>query len=289
MFVGTLLSAMTLSSVSAVMETGLQSFDVSVDGGTRDALLYVPEQYTGEEALPVIFNWHGAGSTGLQQLALSYFNRLADNDATGFFVVYPNGIGNTHNGGNCCKSGNDVTDDVAFTSTMLDYLESNLNVNANKVYSTGMSNGGFMSMRLGCELSERITAISSVTGAVGDLPGGREPYKCELTHPMPVFNIHGTSDGTVPYEGSAQAGWRSAKDGVEYFRELNEVTDSFQLSYANRNATCESAGEGLRNVTLCTMDGFGHVWPGGFGPIFTGPDDLETSEEIVEFFLSKSL
>ena len=59
------------------------SFQVSVDGTTRDAWLYVPTQYTGNAALPVIFNWHGAGSTGLQQLALTYFNQLADRDHLG--------------------------------------------------------------------------------------------------------------------------------------------------------------------------------------------------------------
>ena len=107
---------------------------------------------------------------------------------------------------------------------------------------------------------------------------------------MPVFNVHGTNDNTVPYRGSIAAGWRSAEGGVEFFRELNGIADAEQVvTFSNRNATCESAGDGMSNVTLCTMESFGHVWPGGFGPIFTSPDDLETSEAIVEFFLSKSM
>ncbi|MBK9457533.1 MAG: hypothetical protein IPO24_19130 [Bacteroidetes bacterium] len=89
-------------------------------------------------------------------------------------------------------------DDVAFLSALIDSLDAEYNIDLNRVYSTGMSNGGFMSHALACELSNRIAAIASVTGSIDK---DRMPF-CDPQHNTPVMQIHGTADETVPYDGN---------------------------------------------------------------------------------------
>ena len=62
--------------------------------------------------------------------------------------------------------GNSSVNDVGFIRDLLDTLQANYNIDQNRIYSTGMSNGGFMSYSLACQLNDRITAIASVTGSM---------------------------------------------------------------------------------------------------------------------------
>jgi polyhydroxybutyrate depolymerase len=88
-------------------------------------------------------------------------------------------------------------DDVGFLSALIDKIQSEYSIDNNCIYSTGMSNGGFMSYELACQLSYRIAAIASVTGSMVQ----SRFDNCNATHPTPVMQIHGTADPTVPYLG----------------------------------------------------------------------------------------
>src|SRR5258708_18948359 len=83
-------------------------------------------------------------------------------DEAGFLAVYPNGNGNGkvmfvwNSGGLRGKALNQKYDDVAFTSQVLDDLGTVANVDAKRIYATGLSNGGMMCYRLAAELSDRI-------------------------------------------------------------------------------------------------------------------------------------
>ena len=85
-------------------------------------------------------------------------------------------------------------DDVGFINTLLDELESTFAIDIDKVYATGLSNGAMMVGRLACDLSERITAISPVSGTYN--------YgNCNPLRPVPVMIFHGTADTRAPYDG----------------------------------------------------------------------------------------
>ena len=114
-------------------------------------------------------------------------------DQEGFIAVYPNGTGRlepmlTWNGGNCCgyAQWNNV-DDVGFTRALLDDLAKVVNVDAKRVFATGISNGGIMCYRLASELSDRIAAIAPVSGTMGTLT-------CNPKRPVSVIHFHGTED-----------------------------------------------------------------------------------------------
>jgi polyhydroxybutyrate depolymerase len=98
-------------------------------------------------------------------------------------------------------------DDVAFTRGMLDRLEADLCVDPRRVFATGMSNGGFMSHRLACEMSDRIAAVAPVSG-VNTLA------TCTPTRAVSVLDFHGTADPTVPYAGGTEFHWPSVEQST---------------------------------------------------------------------------
>jgi polyhydroxybutyrate depolymerase len=179
-----------------------QTINASITNGgiQRDYILYVPANYTGTSGVPLLFNFHGFTSNATQQMFYGDFRSIAD--TAGFIIVHPEGTldnnGITHfNVG----WGASTVDDVAFSSALIDSISAQYNIDQDRVYSTGMSNGGFMSFKLACELSDRIAGIASVTGSILPLTLSN----CNALHSTPIMQIHGTTDGTVPYNGGA--GW----------------------------------------------------------------------------------
>lgn len=144
-------------------------------GETREAYLYIPEAAVGAVDVPLVFNYYGFTGSGLQQETSSRMSALAD--AEGFAVIYPNGVPlilgqvRSHNGGSCCECANNrdtPTDDVGFARALTGRVAELLGsvgstLDRGRIYSTDMSNGGFTSIRLGCESrrSDRSPACSA--------------------------------------------------------------------------------------------------------------------------------
>ena len=119
-------------------------------------------------------------------------------DRDGYIAVYPNGSGRmaerplTWNAGNYCAYKQiQSVNDVGFISALLDDLEKRANIDQQRIYIVGHSNGYMMAHRLGEALPERITAIASVAGAhVPIAAHGRA---------LPVLHIHSEDDPRVLY------------------------------------------------------------------------------------------
>lgn len=138
-------------------------------GRTRTYIVHVPPKYDSKQPTPAVLAFHGGGSNAEQVVRFCGLNEKADRES--FIVVYPNGTGRvermlTWNGGNCCADAmlNNV-DDVGFTRSLLDDLATVTNVDAKRIFATGISNGGIMCYRLASELSDRIAATGGSAGA----------------------------------------------------------------------------------------------------------------------------
>jgi polyhydroxybutyrate depolymerase len=163
------------------------------DGEDRSYWLYIPSSYDAEASpAPLVFNFHGFSSNAFQQRGYSDMNRVAEEK--GFIVCYPNGIGSAWNVNWAFGS---TADDIGFTSVMIDRLLSEYNIAPGKVYACGMSNGGFFSYWLACNLADRIAAVASVTGSFS--PAMLED--CNPSRQVPIMEVHGTADPIVPYNG----------------------------------------------------------------------------------------
>ncbi len=265
---------------------------VSHDGLQREYILYIPANYTGNTAVPLVFNFHGFGSNASEQMFYGDFRPIADTE--GFMIVHPEGTlfnGTTHWNVGGWTNGSTV-DDVGFTEAMIDQLSGQYNIDPARIYSTGMSNGGFMSFQLACQLSDKIAAVASVTGSMTP-----EIFNnCDPQHPTPILQIHGTMDAVVPYNG--QNGMKSIDEVLQYWVDFNNCnTDASVSDVPNINTTDGSSAEhyvhfggdfGAKTEHFKVIGG-AHTWPGSAFSIPGTNQDFDASHEIWEFFSEYNL
>ena len=159
----------------------------------RIFLVHIPVGYEPGTPVPLVFNLHGAGSNAMAQESVSRLFRKADQE--GFVVVAPQASepGRVWLGVYLDELGDP---DMEFLSALLNELQQQLDLDPNRIYATGLSNGGTMANRLGCDLPEFFAAIAPVAGAHSGL------HLCEVSEPVSVLAIHGTDDLMIPYEGN---------------------------------------------------------------------------------------
>jgi polyhydroxybutyrate depolymerase len=250
-------------------------------GMTRTIRVHVPASYDPARPTPVVLDFHGYTMSAQAQEDMTRLPAKAD--AAGFISVTPDGTGSLRgwNAGACCGTPAQTgLDDVGFVNLLLDQLEARLCVDTRRVFSTGFSNGGFLSHRLACEASTRIAAIAPVAGMMGI-------SDCNPTRPVPVMHFHGTSDTIVPYSGGGFSGYRSAADTDAGWATRNGCDATTTETFARGDSRCVShAGcDGGSEVTLCTITGGGHTWPGGgYFPGGHITTDLSATDAMWAFF-----
>lgn len=258
--------------------------EFTFDGRERNYRLHLPPNYDENGNYPLVLNLHGLTSNAAQQELYTGFNTVADDN--NFIVCYPNGVNSSWNSG--FETG---VDDVGFINDLLNRLDGAYAIDMKRVYSTGMSNGGFMSYKLACELTDRIAAIASVTGSMVKT----EFAACNPNRPVPVMQIHGTADAVVPFNGSAQL--VSVEDLVEFWVNQNNCTDENSEDVPNTNPddgstvklfTYGGCGD-VPRVEFYKVDNGGHTWPGA-PPVLPGTNlDFNASQKIWAFFNQFSL
>ncbi len=268
----------------------------------RTYLLHLPPAYDGEDALPLLFVFHGGGGDGEGMVKLTHYNDIADE--RGFAVAYPDGIDNNWNDGR--PEVNPGVDDVGFISALIDELADAYGLDTSRVYSTGISNGGMFSFRLACELSDKIAAIAPVAAQMGE----NLSQHCTPPRPVPVMLIMGTDDPLVPWEGGviggdlASRGYAiSAASTLSFWIEVDGCSQSPHSEYLPDT----DPGDGTRvrrdtygggrygtEVVLLAVEGGGHTWPGGVQymreeVIGVTSRDIDAGEAIWDFFAGFTL
>lgn len=257
------------------------------NGITREYILYIPDMYTGDNEVPLVLNFHGYGSNAQEQMVYGDFRAISD--TAGFIIAHPqgtllNGITHWNVGGWTIGS---TADDIGFIDALIDSISEEYVIDASRIYSTGMSNGGFMSFLLACQLNNKITAIASVTGSMTP-----ETYNyCIPEHPTAILQFHGTSDFVVPYTGALWT--KSIEEAINYWVTFNncnltpiitnlpdiDPNDGSTVTHYNY-----SDGDNFVNVEHYKIIGGGHTWPGSdVGGTGTN-NDINASIIIWEFF-----
>jgi polyhydroxybutyrate depolymerase len=275
-------------------------FSLSHDGITRFYNVHLPPDYNKNKSLPVVIYLHGGGGS-LRAAYQDGVDKAADK--FGFILVIPNGTGPipdrllTWNGGKwesdeCCGYASDHNiDDVGFIAKMIKEVEAKFNVAKKKIYATGISNGGLMSYRLACELSDQIAAIAPVAPPA-------TPRECSPSRPVSVMHIHGTADPCAPFDGGTTGkciGIRtfraqSAFTVVSFWEKSNKCSTILETVYQKGKAVCKkyTGCQDGSDVELCTVEGMGHAWPSGWQYFPTeriGPVSYDMSfDQIWEFF-----
>ena len=260
---------------------------------TRSASLYLPAKYSNNSTkVPLILSFHGFGGSGSGHGALTGLDTLADTQ--GLLVAYPNGLPIDPNN---LKKGlkwdaAPGSADVKFIRDLVSNIEKlHYRVDSSRIYATGMSNGGGMTHRVGCELADIVAAIAPVEGGYGE-PGWTV---CNPARPVPVISFHGTPDPVVPYYGGKGKGpaagnmfppipeWAAAWAKRD---SCNKAPTMTQFN-SHISKTVYSQCHGNASVILYSIDDNGHAWPGSSMP--NASQAIDATTEIWNFFLNYTL
>ena len=272
---------------------------------TRVYMEYVPTSYDASTPTPVVFIFHGLGGNMYEVRENADFDRIAD--STGWITITPQALETTlslmdtsvfwtawHSGVMASAFGdtviaNEGVDDTGLMMAILDTLANHYNIDQNNVFCTGVSMGGFMSNRMAIEHGDRIKAIASVCGTIGN----------EITSYTPVghvsaMHVHGTEDSIVTYaDGNFQYGITvnvglGAEETVEFWRSYNQCADTaIHTFYPNtmpddrtfERFEYDNGTFGTKTV-LIKVNGGEHEW-------CHGPwRDVDITDEIYSFFAS---
>jgi polyhydroxybutyrate depolymerase len=261
--------------------TELSAYNVTYN---RTFEYYIPDSYTGSEEVPLLFSFHGLGSSGEEQRDLTRFDLLAEQE--GFIAVFPDatvldpddypeaelppltGANIQWNLGAGSLQYYAGIDDVGFVEDMLSWFETYYNINTGEIYSTGMSDGALFSYLLAFSLPDAFAAIAPVCGP---MPWG---FGNLTAPPTTVIEIHGTTDPILSYYGYGGLGGNvtlSVDETINYWRGIDNIsTDPVQKAWGTTPTDSTtvtryvySGGDEGTRVVLLKISGGGHTWPGG--------------------------
>jgi polyhydroxybutyrate depolymerase len=267
----------------------LQTFQ----SGERDRSyrVYRPPSLSWKTPVPLVVMLHGGFGASLEAESGYHWDAAADEH--GFVVLYPDGFERSWNAGACCGPAmRQNVDDVAFLTALIEHVRSAGRIDPERIYVTGISNGAMMAYRLACESSLRLAAIGPVAGTL-EVP-------CEGASPTSVLAIHGLDDRHVPFRGGMPSAGveRSPRRAVPEVVALWRKTDDCGAAVVQKDGsvTTDSARCARdREVTLITVEGAGHQWPGSLPPapiagallqLDPPSNALDTTQVLWTFFAS---
>lgn len=273
------------------------------EGVEREYIIHVPENLT--EDFPIVFVIHGYTGSAEGIAAYTGMNSIAERE--GFIAVYPQGTIDS-NGNTFFNVGYEFNDDssindVSFIRELVRSISQEFNLKRKKAFATGMSNGGDMSYLLACTSSDLFKAVAPVAGVL--MKGLKD--SCELSSPVPIFEIHGTADKISLFEGDLnnEGGWGAYYDlpsTIDFFAERYQLTNKSVKQMTSKESGADYdifferhwTDDLEEEVWMYRIEDGRHVWPGikfnwwdnplawfYFG---SGNEDINASEEIWAFF-----
>ena len=254
----------------------------------REYIYFKPS--SAPENCPLVFVCHGYTGTAQGIMNYSDFNNLATE--YGFAVCYPQGIedsgGNTFFNVGYDFQNNETVDDVSFLEDLISLFSVDNSIDADKVFCTGMSNGGDFCYLLACEASESFLGVAPISGMImQDIMDN-----CTPSQNVGILEIHGTQDNVTYYDGDVnnQDGWGaypSIPGTIDFFVDMYGLalnsTGNFPNIVSNDGSTVSfekyGVDEECAKVWLYTVNGGGHDWPGAYGNM-----DIDSSREAWLFF-----
>lgn len=256
-------------------------------GQTRTYRLFRPTSL--RTPAPLVVMLHGGFGTGQQAENAYHWDEVAS--ASGFAVLYPDGLKRAWNvGGGCCGvPGQKNYDDVGFVSAAVQDVMHQVSIDGRRIFATGISNGGMLSYALAC----RTTLFAAIAP-----DSATQLVACPNAAPVSVLHIHGTADTRIRFDGSpgigvARIDGPSVPDVIAAWRAVDRCGEPQVVTsgvVTRSTAQCPAG----RAVELITITGAGHQWPGGVrSPLIEkalGLDPpstaLNATQEIWQFFAS---
>ena len=291
-------------TIALALVSPLRADTIKVDGTTRSYTAQVPET----KPAPLVIVLHGKTQSGADMATRTSWPAVAKREH--ITAVFPDGLNRAwadlrvdeERAGSGPPKG---TDDVAFITQLIKKFVDNGTADPKRVYITGVSNGGAMTMTLLCKRADLFTAAASVIMNLTEASG----RGCQPSRPVPLLMMNGTDDPLIPYRGGrgiskfAADGFWSTEKTLAFWRRINgcEARDAGTINLEDRDTgdqstitRIESRCPPSRDVLLYRVNGGGHRMPGvstdaRFARLATnllGPQnhDIDGAETIWAFF-----
>ncbi|WP_181347875.1 PHB depolymerase family esterase [Thalassobacillus sp. CUG 92003] len=242
--------------------------------GQRTFYYACPDDVTRGERLPLVFCFHGAGSSAKEHMAMTRFHHKVEEE--NIIVVFPEAIqldaqkrmSKQWNEG---RAKNPVfqhgIDDEQFVMDMIDFFKDTINVDDKRIFVTGFSNGSAFSLKLALRYQDVFAGVGGVAGPVVKDSAERTNWR----RPMPLIFFMGEKDPVVPYDGVFHPPYvidqlLSAEETAAHFAQ------SLTAPLQKRVEELDAAGPGFKQtfsgregdaVVFYSMEEAGHTWPGG--------------------------
>ena len=266
---------------------------INIDGKKREYYLSLPEDTS--KPFPLIINFHGFLSHAIEQQEFSQMDNYAHLNGVG--VIYPEGINKSWNIGKDMMS---EENDIGFVNALIDSVTSKYNIDSDRIYVCGFSNGGEFSYELMCGLSNKIAAFGSVGGNFII----NEKRSCNIKREIPLIHIHGTKDRLAKYNGY-NGYFLSTISSVDFWAKHNQldkmVVENIEDIHKKDRTTVEKYtfykdNSDTKVIHLKVING-GHVWLGSptfdlfYQKLLFGRNnhEINSSKELVDFFLKYKL
>lgn len=272
---------------------GRTSADVTI-GGARPTVLHVPASYDPSVPTPLFFFLHGYSGSGADQESYWRHGPLAEEYT--FLYVNPDG---TMDGQGfrfwdsydaCCNFTGRPVDDSGYLRGLVEEVEAQFNVDRDRIYFAGGSNGGLMAYRMACDHADKVAAIASMAGTTNP-----DPARCNPVGPVHVLEVHGTADDTTLYDGGTFQGtdyfgsvatveqW-AAKNGCTLSADTSGPPLDLDSSIPGDETTVAKYTNGCReggSAELWTIQGGGHI-----PSLITSGDTTTFARLMVEWLLA---
>jgi len=271
--------------------------EVEVNDHPRTYVVHLPQGYDSQQHYPVVILLHGRDQDAAEMARITHFNELADKDS--IIAVYPNAMNGRWNigagqpqyyrrgpyrrpgvwgpgyppgprrGPGERGEGPARGADIPFFNRMLDKLSSHYSVDTRRIYATGLGEGGFTALHMGCDMADRIAAIAVAAAAMP------KTLNCVPSRPIPFLFVNGTDDPIVHYDGGRYRDGLlhllSAEDSAKQWARLNRCAEkpaesklpSSQKGWKDTKVYMFDGCQQNAQVALYAIKDGGHTWPGG--------------------------
>ncbi|HMU38097.1 MAG TPA: PHB depolymerase family esterase [Pseudomonadota bacterium] len=245
----------------------------------------VPSRYDKTKPTPLLLMLHGFSASGNMEEIYLNFSALAESKT--FLYAFPDGTQNPvglrfWNAMEwCCNFFKSSVDDVAYIRAVIADMQTRFNVDPKRIFVFGHSNGGFMSHRIACELSDTVAGIASLAGQQWN-----DPTRCTPKQHVPILHIHGTLDAVIAYPGMGGL-YPGAKETVQIWAQKNGCGGRLTYSGDKKDldAVLLGAETTVEKYTGCPADGPVELWSiqaGGHLPVL----GKHFSSSVYDFFMA---
>lgn len=247
------------ASASPALAPGDYTIRLTHAGQQRSATVHVPRGYDGGSLSTLV---HFPGLYEEPWMANLFSKLSAHADENGYLVVIPAHYGVGWQGVPGGVTSPDV-DDPGFIRALLDVLVQQYHADPQRLYASGMSNGGFFTHKTACELSDRFAAFAAVSG---QLPTALA-QTCTPVRPLPILMIHGTNDPVVAYDVdyapvTAAANFWARHNPCTTTRTSTDLPNTV-LDFTSVTRHEYQGCTANAPVVLYDVNNGGHHWPGG--------------------------